>query len=66
MVRGDGASGPALAWICAALQVGWRWASATRGCFLGGRQPIGGALRPRAVIRQGTLEGRERAVAPFI
>ena len=34
--------------------------------FLGGRQPIGGALRPRAVIRQGPLEGRERAVAPFI
>ncbi len=34
--------------------------------FLRGRQPIGGALRPRAVIRQGTLEGRERAVAPFI
>jgi len=31
-----------------------------------GRQPIGGALWPRAVIRQGTLEGRECAVAPFI
>ena len=34
--------------------------------FLGGRQPIGGALRPRAVIRQSPLEGRQRAVAPFI
>ena len=34
--------------------------------FLRGREPIGGALRPRAVIRQGTLEGRERTVAPFI
>ena len=37
-----------------------------QGRFLGGRQPIGGALGPRAVIRQGTLEDRERPVAPFI
>ena len=34
--------------------------------FLRGREPIGGTLRPRAVIRQGPLEGRQRAVAPFI
>jgi len=33
---------------------------------LRGRQPIGGTLRPGAVIRQGPLEGRQRAVAPFI
>src|SRR5215217_2884287 len=37
-----------------------------QGRFLGGRQPIGGALGPRAVIRQGTLERRECAAAPFI
>jgi hypothetical protein len=34
--------------------------------FLRGREPIGGALRPRAPIREGTLEGCERAVAPLI
>ena len=34
--------------------------------FLSGRQPIGGALGTRAVICQGTLEGREGAMAPFI
>jgi hypothetical protein len=33
---------------------------------LRGRQPIGGTLRPGAVIRQRSLEGREGAVAPFI
>jgi hypothetical protein len=33
---------------------------------LRGREPIGRALRPGAVLRQRTLEGRERAVAPFI
>ena len=37
-----------------------------QGLLLSGRQPIVGALRPRAVIRQGTLECRERAVVPFI
>jgi len=34
--------------------------------FLRGRQPIGWTLGPRAVIRQGTLEGGERTVTPFI
>jgi hypothetical protein len=34
--------------------------------FLRGREPIGGTLRPGAVIRQRPLEGRECAVAPFI
>jgi hypothetical protein len=33
---------------------------------LRGREPIGGTLRPGAVIRQCSLEGREGAVAPFI
>jgi len=33
---------------------------------LRGREPIGGPLRPGAVIRQGSLEGREGAVAPFL
>ena len=34
--------------------------------FPGGREPIGGALRSRAVIREDTLENSERAVAPCI
>ena len=42
------------------------WRQGDEGLFLGGRQPIGGALRPRVVIREGTLERGERAVAPFI
>src|SRR5262245_63845031 len=33
--------------------------------FLRGREPIGGTVRPGAVIRQRSLEGREGAVAPF-
>jgi hypothetical protein len=31
-----------------------------------GGQAIVGTLRPRAVIRQGTLQRMERAVTPFI
>src|SRR5262245_27811370 len=34
--------------------------------FLGGRQPIGGTLRPGAVIRQRPLEGRKRSAAPLV
>jgi len=34
--------------------------------FLSGREPIGGTRRPRAVIREGTLEGREGTAAPLI
>ena len=37
-----------------------------QGRFLGGRQPIGGALGTRAVICQGPLEGGERTAAPLI
>ena len=66
MVRGDGA-------VWASLGVDLRRTPGRMALgqrherlFLRGRQPIGGALRSRAVIRQGPLEGRERAVAPFI
>jgi len=66
MVRGDGASGPAWAWSCAALQVGWRWANSTRGASAASDSRLAGHCGPGRVVRQRTLEGCERAMAPFI
>ena len=66
MVRGEGAAGPASRLDLRRTPGRMALGQLHQGRFLSRRQPIGRALRPGAVIRQRPLEGRERAVAPFI
>src|SRR5438874_13785517 len=66
MVRGAGAFRAGLGVELRRTPGGMARGQRHQGLLLSGRPPMEGAWRPRAVSRQGTLEGRERAVVPFI